>query len=139
MNRLTKQYKDTKRYYSTHSCDEVLQKLGKLEDKEEYKPTEEEIIEEFERIGYKCVCNSERTLILEKVKIIQHYPNKMQPYTTTHHFDCIRIEVWKNLKHYIVFRATKDSINGYKQHICHIAIKVHQLLHKLIELWGWFE
>lgn len=35
MNRLTKQYKDTKRYYSTHTCDEVLQKLGKLEDLEE--------------------------------------------------------------------------------------------------------
>ena len=37
MSRLTKQYADTKRYYSTHSCDEVLQKLGKLEDKEEAK------------------------------------------------------------------------------------------------------
>ena len=32
MSRLTKQYADTKRYYSTHSCDEILQKLGKLED-----------------------------------------------------------------------------------------------------------
>lgn len=37
MSRLTKQYEDTKRYYSTHTCDEVLQKLGKLEDKEEPK------------------------------------------------------------------------------------------------------
>lgn len=37
MTRLTKQYEDTKRYYSTHTCDEVLQKLGKLEDKEEPK------------------------------------------------------------------------------------------------------
>lgn len=35
MNRLTKQYADTKRYYSTHTCDEVVQRLGKLEDLEE--------------------------------------------------------------------------------------------------------
>ena len=34
MSRLTKKYADTKRYYSTHTCDEILQKLGKLEDKE---------------------------------------------------------------------------------------------------------
>lgn len=40
MSRLTKQYEDTKRYYSTHSFDEVLQKLGKLEDKEEAKKVE---------------------------------------------------------------------------------------------------
>lgn len=33
MNRLTKQYADTKRYYSTHNCDEVVQRLGELEDK----------------------------------------------------------------------------------------------------------
>lgn len=44
MNRLTKQYEDTKRYYSTHSCDEVVQKLGKLEDKEEPLSTDYEII-----------------------------------------------------------------------------------------------
>lgn len=35
MARLTTRYADTKRYYSTHTCDEVLQKLGKLEDREE--------------------------------------------------------------------------------------------------------
>lgn len=32
MKRLTKQYADTKRYYSTHNCDEVVQRLGKLEE-----------------------------------------------------------------------------------------------------------
>lgn len=37
MSRLTKKYADSERYYSTHSCDEVLQKLGKLENKEEPK------------------------------------------------------------------------------------------------------
>lgn len=35
MSRLTKKYADSERYYSTHSCDEVLKKLGKLEDREE--------------------------------------------------------------------------------------------------------
>lgn len=53
MNRLTKQYEDTKRYYSTHTCDEVLQKLGRLEDKEEYKPTLEEVKKEWEELEWK--------------------------------------------------------------------------------------
>lgn len=93
MNRLTKQYKDTKRYYSTHTCDEILQKLGKLEDIEEVleeynvtlsnlrevllvgqmfisKPTLEEVKKEWEDDGWKW---KEGTIYIELIKNNEDY------------------------------------------------------------------
>lgn len=51
MNRLTKQYTDTKRYYSIHTFNEVVQRLGKLEDLLEkyYIDSIKELEERFKR------------------------------------------------------------------------------------------
>lgn len=68
MSRLTKKYADSERYYSTHSCDEVLQKLGKLEDKETPKKPKIDYDDEWDEFGNRMiyeercpVCNTNLT------------------------------------------------------------------------------
>lgn len=45
-----------------------------------------------------------------------------------------RIEIMKNRKEYRAFLKS-----GYREIPYFITPKIHQLLHKLFELWGWFD
>lgn len=116
MNRLTKKYADTERYYSTHSCDEVLQKLGKLEDKEEYKPTLKEVKKEWEELGYKWEENDIYIHITKRNKLL-----------------CVTkdICITKPDKEFCCFDEDEDYSCLF------ITYKEHQLLTKTFKALGW--
>lgn len=90
--------------------------------------TKEEVIKKFEELGYECVCDSDRELILEKNEEINSY----------YILNCERIHIDKHFKNYIVIRITK-GIGGYRQKPEYLSFKEHQLLTELFKCEGWID
>ena len=72
---------------------------------------EQKILKEFEELGYECIINDKYFLELRAKRI------------------CNLIHISKKYKWY-----GTDS-----EDILQIGMQEHQLLHKLFELWGWFD
>ena len=72
---------------------------------------EQKIYKEFEKLGYRIIYNNDDLLEFEHVKFLNN------------------IEINKEHKWY----------GNSSENIIQLDMKEHQLLHKLFELWGWFE
>lgn len=138
MSRLTKQYEDTKRYYSTHSCDEVLQKLGKLEDKEEQNISNacEELKSSVKKLAQHIKEQKEQKIFKKffKIGFSTHYSEDNEfllDLINSKEMSIIKID--KKGKRYI--KVDYITFNEFIP----ITLKEHQLLHELFELWEWFE
>lgn len=80
--------------------------------------TEEEILKDFEKLGYVVVYDSDYNFIMEK-------PNKVQG-------GVYGINIDKEFK---VF--TKFTFFECRNHLMHITIQEHKLLNELFQCWRW--
>lgn len=80
--------------------------------------TEQEVLKDFEKLGYKIKHNYDYELMLEK-------ENKVQGGT-------YNITIDKEFKVY-----TKSTCFDYKNHFMHITMQEHKLLNELFKIWWW--
>ena len=79
--------------------------------------TEQEILKDFEKLGYEVVCNSDRELVLEE----EYYHN---------HFK--RIHIKKQFRLY----AKLQHLFNIDEPV-NFDIQEHKLLNELFIIWGW--
>jgi hypothetical protein len=79
--------------------------------------TEQDVLKDFEALGYKVVCNNERELVLED----KYY---------RHHID--RIHIGKDLRLYTKFQHLY-RVDEPKN----LDMQEHKLLNELFTIWGW--
>ena len=79
--------------------------------------TEQDVLKDFEALGYKVVCNNERELVLED----EYY---------RHHID--RIHISKDLRLYTKFQHLY-RVDEPKN----LDMQEHNLLNELFKIWGW--
>ena len=77
-----------------------------------------DVLKQMSQLGYVVVCDSDYEFIIER-------PNRIQEGIYRIHFD-------KQIKWY-----TKSSYFERKDHILPVSLEEHQLIHNLMELWGW--
>lgn len=89
--------------------------------------TEEDILKDFEKLGYTCVYNNDSGFILEKREYI--YVDEKEIIT--------RIHIHKNYKHYIKSNTILRHYDNDTWYGIRITIEENKLLHELFECWGW--
>lgn len=80
--------------------------------------TEQDVLNDFEKLGYKVVCNSENELVLEE--------------RFSYWVD--RLHIIKTIKKY----AKKQWFSNKESFVQGVDIQEHKLLNELFQIWGWF-
>lgn len=92
--------------------------------------TEQDVLKDFEKLGYKVVCNSDRELILE-----QEFKSS---YTIINRID-IKKQSQAYSKSQFTYRVSTSPLwKSIQEHkLLWVSIQEHKLLNELFQIWGW--
>lgn len=96
--------------------------------------TEQEILKDFEALGYKCVCHKEDKIILEYHEVHKVFGGAFHQIYEIDEWDRITINLLE--KEYTKLNIIKRNGKQIAQFSA-ITMQEHKLLNELFILWGW--
>lgn len=94
--------------------------------------TEQEILKDFEKLGYEVITNNKIGIILNlKTEFLK------EGFRKNHYVELERIHIFKQIKSYKKYQI--ETINGHQvfSNKMWFSIQEHQLLHELFICYGW--